>query len=47
MQTMAMQLGSKVEGSNQREFGYAQVEIKTDSALIRDIKDAINQPTKQ
>ncbi len=43
MQTMAMQLGGKVEGSNQREFGYAQVEIKTDSALIRDIKDAINQ----
>lgn len=42
MQTMAMQLGGKVEGSNQREFGYAQVEIKTDSALIRDIKDAIN-----
>ncbi|CNF74270.1 glutamine-hydrolyzing GMP synthase [Yersinia intermedia] len=46
MQTMAMQLGGKVEGSNQREFGYAQVEIKTDSALIRDIKDAIN-PTNE
>lgn len=42
MQTMAIQLGGKVESSNQREFGYAQVEIKADSALIRDIKDAIN-----
>ncbi|UMX83798.1 gamma-glutamyl-gamma-aminobutyrate hydrolase family protein [Klebsiella pneumoniae] len=25
MQTMAMQLGGHVEGSNEREFGYAQV----------------------
>ncbi len=28
MQTMAMQLGGKVEGSNEREFGYAQVEVQ-------------------
>ena len=27
MQTMAMQLGGHVQGSNEREFGYAQVEI--------------------
>jgi GMP synthase (glutamine-hydrolysing) len=27
MQTMAMQLGGHVEGSNEREFGYAQVEV--------------------
>ncbi|MFP1726078.1 glutamine-hydrolyzing GMP synthase [Lonsdalea quercina] len=40
MQTMAMQLGGKVEGSNQREFGYAQVEVKSASALVRDIQDA-------
>ncbi|TKI06726.1 glutamine-hydrolyzing GMP synthase [Martelella alba] len=42
MQTMAMQLGGKVEGSHQREFGYAQVEVVHDSALIRDIRDALS-----
>ncbi|AJI96300.1 GMP synthase glutamine-hydrolyzing [Yersinia ruckeri] len=42
MQTMAMQLGGHVEGSTEREFGYAQVEIKTDCALTRDINDALN-----
>lgn len=39
MQTMAMQLGGKVQGSSQREFGYAQVEVLTDSLLVRDIQD--------
>ncbi|MCI4175743.1 glutamine-hydrolyzing GMP synthase [Dickeya dianthicola] len=42
MQTMAMQLGGKVEGSSEREFGYAQVEVKTSSSLIRDIQDAVS-----
>ncbi|MCW6606616.1 glutamine-hydrolyzing GMP synthase [Yersinia ruckeri] len=42
MQTMAMQLGGHVEGSTEREFGYAQVEIKIDCALTRDINDALN-----
>ncbi len=42
MQTMAMQLGGHVEGSNEREFGYAQVEVKTDSALVRGIEDALS-----
>ncbi len=46
MQTMAMQLGGKVEGSNEREFGYAQVEVNTASALIRDIEDAISASGK-
>lgn len=46
MQTMAMQLGGKVEGSNEREFGYAQVEVNTASALIRDIEDAISAAGK-
>ena len=46
MQTMAMQLGGKVEGSNEREFGYAQVEVLTPSALIRDIEDAISAAGK-
>ncbi len=40
MQTMAMQLGGHVEGSNEREFGYAQVEVLTDSALVRGIEDS-------
>lgn len=39
MQTMAMQLGGKVHGSSHREFGYAQVEVLTDSLLVRDIQD--------
>lgn len=42
MQTMAMQLGGHVEGSNQREFGYAQVEVMTDSALIHGIEDSLS-----
>ncbi|MBT9431854.1 glutamine-hydrolyzing GMP synthase [Candidatus Sodalis endolongispinus] len=41
MQTMAMQLGGKVQVSTQREFGYAQVEVLTDSLLVRDIQDDI------
>ncbi|MGK2888943.1 MAG: glutamine-hydrolyzing GMP synthase [Candidatus Malihini olakiniferum] len=43
MQTMAMQLGGYVEGSSEREFGYAQVKIKTESALLRDIQDALSE----
>ncbi|HAU97941.1 MAG TPA: GMP synthase (glutamine-hydrolyzing), partial [Serratia marcescens] len=46
MQTMAMQLGGHVQGSNEREFGYAQVEVTTESALIRDIEDAISPAGK-
>ncbi|WMQ73143.1 MAG: GMP synthase [glutamine-hydrolyzing] [Sodalis sp.] len=42
MQTMAMQLGGKVQGSSQREFGYARVEVLTDSLLVRDIQDNID-----
>lgn len=45
MQTMAEQLGGKVQSSTEREFGYAKVEVlgnsgKT-SALLRNIEDAI------
>ncbi len=46
MQTMAMQLGGHVQGSTEREFGYAQVEITQASALIRDIEDAISPAGK-
>ncbi|WP_413737527.1 glutamine-hydrolyzing GMP synthase [Sodalis sp. RH21] len=42
MQTMAMQLGGHVEGSTEREFGYAQVEVLHDSALVRDIQDSLS-----
>ncbi len=42
MQTMAEQLGGKVEGSNLREFGYAQVAVQGQSALFKDIKDHVN-----
>ncbi|MCC8379865.1 glutamine-hydrolyzing GMP synthase [Xenorhabdus sp. PB30.3] len=43
MQTMSMQLGGEVSTSNEREFGYAQVELKSDSELFRGIQDALNE----
>ena len=39
MQTMAQQLGGQVQGSAQREFGYAEVRARGHSALLRDIAD--------
>ena len=39
MQTMAQQLGARVEPSRAREFGYAQVRAHGHSALLRDIED--------
>ncbi|NTS77683.1 glutamine-hydrolyzing GMP synthase [Catenovulum sp. SM1970] len=41
MQTMSHQLGGSVEVSNEREFGYAQVEVVAESALLKNIEDAI------
>ena len=41
MQTMAEQLGGKVAGSDEREFGYAQVEVVEKSSLFNNIEDAI------
>ncbi len=41
MQTMAMQLGGKVESSDKKEFGYAQVEIIEKSPLMEAIEDSI------
>ncbi|MGV7962146.1 glutamine-hydrolyzing GMP synthase [Photorhabdus tasmaniensis] len=46
MQTMSMQCGGKVESSTEREFGYVQVEIKAESALLRDIHDSLNEQGK-
>ena len=34
-QTMAQQLGGKVEGGHHREFGRAEVEVTEDSAAVR------------
>ncbi|MCE3251259.1 MAG: glutamine-hydrolyzing synthase, partial [Cellvibrio sp.] len=42
MQTMAEQMGGAVEGSNIREFGYAQVKVLGESAIFKDIKDHID-----
>jgi GMP synthase (glutamine-hydrolysing) len=39
MQTMAEQLGGKVQSSSVREFGYAQVQVHGQSELLADIKD--------
>lgn len=41
MQTMAEQLGGKVSGSTEREFGYAQVEVVAESTLFKNIQDAL------
>jgi GMP synthase (glutamine-hydrolysing) len=41
MQVMAEQLGGAVQGSNQREFGYAQVEVIGDMALLNNIEDGV------
>ncbi|MBX2857303.1 MAG: glutamine-hydrolyzing GMP synthase [Cellvibrionaceae bacterium] len=42
MQTMAQQLGGKVQGSKVQEFGYAQVKVENHSALLADIKDHLD-----
>ncbi|AWH89564.1 glutamine-hydrolyzing GMP synthase [Limnobaculum parvum] len=46
MQTMAMQLGGKVQGSDEREFGYAKVDIIHDSQFVRDIRDSLSAEGK-
>ena len=42
MQTMAQQLGGKVESSGQREFGYAEIRARGHSKLFADIQDRSN-----
>ncbi|MGB1010825.1 MAG: glutamine-hydrolyzing GMP synthase [Thiolinea sp.] len=39
MQTMAQQLGGRVEASDEREFGYAEVRAHGHTDLLRDIED--------
>ncbi|MDX1390895.1 MAG: glutamine-hydrolyzing GMP synthase, partial [Rheinheimera sp.] len=41
MQTMAEQLGGKVQGSDLREFGYAQVEVVAANDLFANIEDHV------
>src|SRR5665213_1277951 len=42
MQTMAMQLGGRVEAGKLREFGHAEMRARGHSALLRDIEDRRN-----
>ena len=42
MQTMAQQLGGKVEAGTKREFGFAEVRARGHSALFQDIQDRSN-----
>ncbi len=42
MQTMAQQLGGKVEAGSKREFGYAEIRARGHSALFKDIQDRTN-----
>ena len=46
MQTMAMQLGGAVEGGHHREFGYAEVEITSECALLDGLKDHPGSPPR-
>ena len=43
MQTMAAQLGGKVETASHREYGYAQVRARGHTALFKDIQDHSNE----
>jgi GMP synthase (glutamine-hydrolysing) len=42
MQTMAEQFGGRVASSATSEFGYAQIRLTTDSGLLHDIRDHID-----
>ncbi|KZX82275.1 glutamine-hydrolyzing GMP synthase [Oleiphilus sp. HI0009] len=43
MQTMAEQLGGRVESSEVREFGYAQIEVVGNSRLFADVRDHLGE----
>ena len=42
MQTMAAQLGGRVEGAKKREFGYAEIRARGHSRLLEGIQDSVN-----
>ncbi len=43
MQTMTEQMGGKVESSDHREFGYAQIRARGHSKLLSDIEDHVSE----
>jgi len=43
MQTMAAQLGGKVENSDHHEYGYAKVRARGHTALLKDIEDHVTE----
>ncbi len=43
MQSMASQLGGKVESSAKHEFGYAEIRARGHSVLFNDIQDTVNE----
>ncbi len=43
MQTMAAQLGGKVESSHKREFGYAEMRARGHSKLFDGVEDRVNE----
>ena len=43
MQTMAMQLGGKVENADHHEYGYARVRARGHTALLKDIEDEVSK----
>jgi GMP synthase (glutamine-hydrolysing) len=42
LQTMAQQLGGRVEAHESKEFGYAEVRARGHSALLKDIEDRVS-----
>ena len=46
MQTMAIQLGGRVEAGHHREFGYAEVEVTAPCALLDGLKDHPGSPPR-
>ncbi len=42
MQSLAMQLGGRVVGADEREFGYAEVEVSGSSRLLGDLSDHLD-----
>ena len=47
MQTMAEQMGGKVEGSKVQEFGYARVSVNEPGSLLADIADHMEDGRSQ
>ncbi len=43
MQTMAQQMGGAVAGSDEREFGYAQVSLQAANAFTKDLQDGADK----